>query len=115
MNATRNAATSTPSTTPSRRELAVYGAIALGPDWGEVAAGLTVPRIPDAGGDGRSWTLALIGGIDPFRHWVGGMALIPIASSSRHGDVRAERLTVPPPSGSLRATRSMAWMPLVPS
>lgn len=41
----------------------LYGAIALRPDWGEVIAGLTVPRIPDAGGEGRSWTLALIGGI----------------------------------------------------
>lgn len=41
----------------------LYGAIALRPDWSEVIAGLTIPRIPDADGEGRSWTLALIGGI----------------------------------------------------
>lgn len=41
----------------------LYGAIALRPDWSAVIAGLTVPRIPDAGGEGRTWTLALVGGI----------------------------------------------------
>ncbi len=39
----------------------LYGAIALDPDWGAVAAGISIPRIP--AGEGRSWTLALIGGI----------------------------------------------------
>ena len=38
-------------------------AIALGPEWSEVARGIIIPRIPDAGGTGRSWTLALMGGI----------------------------------------------------
>lgn len=38
-------------------------AIALQPDWSEVLRGIFVPRIPDAGGSGRSWTIALMGGV----------------------------------------------------
>ncbi len=38
-------------------------AIALGPDWSEVMRGIFVPRIPNAEGAGRSWTIALMGGI----------------------------------------------------
>jgi Mn2+/Fe2+ NRAMP family transporter len=41
----------------------VASAIAIGPDWPNVVQGLTIPRIPHAGGEGVSWTLALIGGI----------------------------------------------------
>lgn len=35
----------------------------IGPDWGRVAAGLLVPRIPEIGGQGLAWTVALIGGV----------------------------------------------------
>jgi Mn2+/Fe2+ NRAMP family transporter len=38
-------------------------AVATAPDWGSVAQGLVIPRIPDAGGEGLSWTIALMGGI----------------------------------------------------
>jgi Mn2+/Fe2+ NRAMP family transporter len=38
-------------------------AIAIGPDWPQVARGLVVPSIPDLRGEGVSWTLALLGGI----------------------------------------------------
>jgi len=38
-------------------------AVALAPDWGAVAGGLLVPGIPEAGGEGLSWTVALMGGV----------------------------------------------------
>ena len=38
-------------------------AVALGFDGGEVARGLLLPTIPDAGGEGLAWTVALIGGV----------------------------------------------------
>ncbi|MEX2174033.1 MAG: Nramp family divalent metal transporter [Pirellulaceae bacterium] len=41
----------------------VGSAIAIAPDWGQVVSGLLVPQIPDAGGQGVSWTIALMGGI----------------------------------------------------
>ena len=41
----------------------VLTAILLWPGTGDVLEGLFVPRIPDAGGEGLSWTLALIGGV----------------------------------------------------
>lgn len=42
---------------------AVASAVRLGPAWGEVARGLVVPAIPELGGGGLGWTLALMGGI----------------------------------------------------
>jgi len=42
---------------------AVVTAIRIAPDWGAVAAGLVVPRIADAGGQGITWTIALMGGV----------------------------------------------------
>jgi Mn2+/Fe2+ NRAMP family transporter len=41
----------------------VTTAVLLWPGTGEVLQGLFVPRIPDAGGEGVTWTLALIGGV----------------------------------------------------
>jgi Mn2+/Fe2+ NRAMP family transporter len=41
----------------------VLTAVLLWPGTGAVLEGLLVPRIPDAGGQGVSWTVALIGGI----------------------------------------------------
>ena len=41
----------------------VATAILLWPGTGDVLAGLFVPRIPDAGGEGLGWTVALIGGV----------------------------------------------------
>ena len=41
----------------------VVTAIAVWPGTGEVIRGLLVPRIPDAGGEGLRWTIALIGGV----------------------------------------------------
>jgi Mn2+/Fe2+ NRAMP family transporter len=38
-------------------------AVLLCEDWGAVARGLLVPRIPDAGGEGLGWTVALMGGV----------------------------------------------------
>jgi Mn2+/Fe2+ NRAMP family transporter len=38
-------------------------AVAIAPDWGAVARGLAVPRIPAANGEGLTWTIALMGGI----------------------------------------------------
>jgi len=35
----------------------------LRPDWGDVARGLVVPSIPDGGGEGLAWTVALMGGV----------------------------------------------------
>jgi Mn2+/Fe2+ NRAMP family transporter len=43
--------------------IVVASAIAIQPDWSGVLSGIFVPRIPDAGGEGLSWTLALIGGV----------------------------------------------------
>ncbi|MFG0316073.1 MAG: Nramp family divalent metal transporter [Planctomycetota bacterium JB042] len=43
--------------------LVVWTAIALRPPLDEIAAGLVVPRIPDAGGQGLAWTIALMGGV----------------------------------------------------
>jgi Mn2+/Fe2+ NRAMP family transporter len=42
---------------------AVVTAALLWPGTGEVARGLLIPTIPDAGGQGLTWTIALIGGI----------------------------------------------------
>ncbi len=41
----------------------VGSAIAIGPDWPTVLRGLVWPTIPDANGEGLSWTIALMGGI----------------------------------------------------
>ena len=41
----------------------VVTAILLCDDWGAVARGLAIPRIPDAGGEGLGWTVALMGGV----------------------------------------------------
>jgi Mn2+/Fe2+ NRAMP family transporter len=41
----------------------VWTAVALGFDGGEVLRGLLVPSLPDAGGEGLDWTVALIGGV----------------------------------------------------
>ena len=41
----------------------VLTAILLWPGTGAVLEGLFIPRIPDAGGEGLAWTLALIGGV----------------------------------------------------
>lgn len=38
-------------------------AVMLRPDLGDIARGLFVPVIPDAGGEGVGWTVALIGGV----------------------------------------------------
>jgi Mn2+/Fe2+ NRAMP family transporter len=38
-------------------------AVRLGPDLAEVLGGLFVPTIPDIGGDGLVWTVALLGGV----------------------------------------------------
>ena len=40
----------------------VVTAVLMGPDWGAVAAGLVVPRVP-GGPEGASWTIGLIGGV----------------------------------------------------
>lgn len=41
----------------------VWTALALGFDGGEVLRGLTRPVVPEAGGQGLAWTVALIGGV----------------------------------------------------
>lgn len=41
----------------------VVTAVRLRPDWGGVLSGLCIPRVPDAGGAGLGWTIALIGGV----------------------------------------------------
>jgi len=41
----------------------VATAVALAPPLGDVTRGLFVPSIPDAGGEGLAWTVALIGGV----------------------------------------------------
>jgi len=41
----------------------VGAAIAIGPDWPAVIRGLAWPIIPNASGEGLSWTIALMGGI----------------------------------------------------
>jgi Mn2+/Fe2+ NRAMP family transporter len=41
----------------------VSAAIAIDPDWAAVLRGLVWPTIPRAGGEGLSWTVALMGGI----------------------------------------------------
>jgi Mn2+/Fe2+ NRAMP family transporter len=38
-------------------------AVLLCEDWGAVAHGTLVPRIPEAGGEGLAWTVALMGGV----------------------------------------------------
>lgn len=43
--------------------IVVASAIAIGPDWPAVLAGMFTPTIPRADGEGVSWTLALMGGI----------------------------------------------------
>lgn len=42
--------------------LVVATVLRAGPDWGAVAAGLTLPRVP-AGEGGLAWTVALMGGV----------------------------------------------------
>jgi Mn2+/Fe2+ NRAMP family transporter len=41
----------------------VITALLLGEDWGAVARGMVIPRIPHAGGEGLGWTVALMGGV----------------------------------------------------
>jgi Mn2+/Fe2+ NRAMP family transporter len=41
----------------------VTTACLLRPDWGQIAEGLLVPRIPDLAGAGLGWTVALLGGV----------------------------------------------------
>jgi len=41
----------------------VATAVMVRPDWSQVAAGLTLPRIPLLGKGGLAWTVALIGGV----------------------------------------------------
>jgi Mn2+/Fe2+ NRAMP family transporter len=41
----------------------VVTAILLWPGTGQVLSGLLIPRIPEAGGEGLGWTVALIGGV----------------------------------------------------
>lgn len=41
----------------------VVTAVMLRPDWGAIGRGLFVPAIPDAGGSGLKWTVALMGGV----------------------------------------------------
>lgn len=41
----------------------VTTAVLLWPGTGEVVRGLLVPRVPDLGGEGLTWTVALIGGV----------------------------------------------------
>ncbi|MEO1998095.1 MAG: Nramp family divalent metal transporter, partial [Planctomycetaceae bacterium] len=41
----------------------VATAIAIGPEWGEVLAGICWPRIPNLDGDGLQWTVGLMGGV----------------------------------------------------
>jgi len=41
----------------------VTTACLLRPDWGEIAEGLVLPRIPDLAGAGLGWTVALLGGV----------------------------------------------------
>jgi Mn2+/Fe2+ NRAMP family transporter len=41
----------------------VSAAIVIGPDWAAVLRGLVWPTIPRAGGEGLSWTIALMGGV----------------------------------------------------
>lgn len=41
----------------------VLTAALVGDDWGAVARGLLVPRVPHAGGEGLGWTVALMGGV----------------------------------------------------
>jgi Mn2+/Fe2+ NRAMP family transporter len=41
----------------------IVAAVAIGPDWPAVLRGIVWPTIPDASGEGMSWTIALIGGI----------------------------------------------------
>ena len=38
-------------------------AVAVAPLWSEVISGMLIPGIPDAGGEGLSWTVALMGGV----------------------------------------------------
>jgi Mn2+/Fe2+ NRAMP family transporter len=41
----------------------VVTAVLLRPDWSALARGLVIPRIPDADGQGLTWTVALLGGV----------------------------------------------------
>ena len=41
----------------------VLSAAIVAPSWSAVLRGLVVPTIPDAGGEGLAWTLALLGGV----------------------------------------------------
>lgn len=41
----------------------VCTAVAIRPDWSQVARGLFVPSIPDSRGEGLQWTVALMGGV----------------------------------------------------
>lgn len=43
--------------------IVIVNTIAIGPDWGEVAVGSVVPRIPQFDGAGLEWTIALMGGV----------------------------------------------------
>jgi len=41
----------------------VLTAVLLCEDWGAIARGMVIPRIPDTGGEGLGWTVALMGGV----------------------------------------------------
>jgi Mn2+/Fe2+ NRAMP family transporter len=41
----------------------VATAVLIRPDWGAVGKGILVPSIPDIGGQGLAWTVALMGGV----------------------------------------------------
>ena len=41
----------------------VLTAVLLKPDWGEVVRGLVLPSVPEGGGEGLAWTVALMGGV----------------------------------------------------
>ena len=43
--------------------IVVFTASRVCEDWGAVAKGLTLPRIPDGDGNGLGWTVALLGGV----------------------------------------------------
>jgi Mn2+/Fe2+ NRAMP family transporter len=70
----------------------VTTAVLLWPGTGEVLHGLLVPRVPDIGGAGLTWTVALIGGIGGtltvlcYGYWLREEGL------TRPGDLRACRI-----------------------
>ncbi len=41
----------------------VVTAVLVAPPWSQILSGLLIPRIPDVGGQGLGWTIALMGGV----------------------------------------------------